>query len=79
KLNESSAPVTVLIPLRGLSMIDVPGEPFHWPEADQALFDSLKKNLRADIPVIETDNCINDLEFAQRCAEALLGNIEKKG
>ena len=53
KLNQSTGPVTVLLPLQGLSMIDAPGGPFWWPEADQALFGSIKSELRPDIPLIE--------------------------
>jgi uncharacterized protein (UPF0261 family) len=75
KLNLSTGPVTVLIPLKGVSMIDSSGGPFWWPEADEALYTALKKNLRADIPVIEMDNNINDPEFAQRCAETLLAEM----
>lgn len=77
KLNLSTGPVTVLIPLRGLSMIDAPGGPFWWPEANQALFDALKTHLRPDIPVIEIDANVNDLEFARACAETLLANIRR--
>ncbi|MBI4024901.1 MAG: Tm-1-like ATP-binding domain-containing protein [Verrucomicrobia bacterium] len=77
KLNRSAGPVTVLIPLKGVSMIAAPGGPFHWPEADAALFNALKKNLRPDIPVIEMDCNINDPPFAQRCADELLGQIKK--
>jgi len=72
KLNESTAPVSVLLPLRGLSVIDSEGGPFWWPEANQALFDALKQNLRDDIPVIELDCNVNDPEFSRRCAESLL-------
>ena len=72
KLNLSIGPVTVLLPLGGLSVIDAPGGPFWCPEADQALFQSLKSNLRADIAVIEMDCNVNDLPFARRCAETLL-------
>jgi uncharacterized protein (UPF0261 family) len=75
KLNMSTGPVTVLISLRGLSMIDSPGGPFWWPEADQALFASLKQNLRKDIPVIEMDCNVNDPEFSSRCAEELLAAL----
>ena len=72
KLNLSVGPVTVLLPLGGLSVIDAPGGPFWWPEADQALFESLKSTLRPDIPVIEMDCNINDPAFATRSAETLL-------
>jgi uncharacterized protein (UPF0261 family) len=72
KLNGSVGPVTVLLPLKGLSVIDSPGGPFWWPAADQALFDALKKNLRPEIPVVEIDANVNDEEFSRRCAATLL-------
>lgn len=75
KLNLSTAPVTVLLPLKGVSVIGEHDGPFGWPEADQALFDALKTNLRPDIPVIELDCTVNDPEFSRRCAEALLQNM----
>jgi len=75
KLNASSGPVTVLLPLRGLSMIDAPGGAFWWPEADAALFHALKSSLRADIPVIEIDANINDPLFAERCASELIASL----
>jgi len=78
KLNLSTGPVTVLIPLKGISVIAAPGGPFHWPEADAALFEALKKSLRPDIPVVELDCHINDEPFARRCAEALLAHLGAK-
>ena len=76
KINAYSAPVTVLIPGGSISVISAPGQPFHNPAADTALFESLKSNLRDDIPVIESEANINDDSFAQLCADAL---IEKLG
>ncbi len=75
KLNGSTAPVSVLLPLRGLSVIDAPDGPFWWPEANRALFAAVKTHLRDDIPVVELDCNVNDPEFSTRCAETLLGNI----
>jgi uncharacterized protein (UPF0261 family) len=75
KLNQSAGPVTVLLPLKGLSAIDSPGGPFWWPEADQALFAALKQNLREDIRVLELDCNINDPIFAEHCADCLLENM----
>lgn len=72
KLNRSTGPVTVLLPLRGGSMISAPGGPFSDPTADAALYSSLKKSLRADIVVQELDAAINDAGFAEACARALL-------
>jgi uncharacterized protein (UPF0261 family) len=79
KLNLSIGPVTVLLPLRGGSMLSAPGQPFHDPDADQALYHALKANLRPDIPVLELDCSINDAVFAQACARELLNNLQKKG
>jgi len=72
KLNGSSGPLTVLLPLQGLSVIDSPDGPFWWPEANQTLFDTLKKNLRPDIPVLEIDANVNDKAFSEKCATVLL-------
>jgi uncharacterized protein (UPF0261 family) len=72
KLNLSAGPVTVLLPLRGGSVISAPGGPFHDPEADAALFASLKNSLKRDIPVIELDCVVNDPRFAEACARTLL-------
>ncbi len=77
KLNRYTAPVTVLLPLRAISVISAPGKPFHSPEADAALFGALKQHLRPGIPVRELDVEINDPAFARACAEALLANLGK--
>jgi uncharacterized protein (UPF0261 family) len=75
RLNQSTAPTTVLLPQKGWSMIDAPGGPFWLPEADRAFDATLKKLLRPGIDVIERENNINDEEFARLCAEQLLRNI----
>ena len=75
KCNLSTGPVSVLLPLRGISVISAPGQPFHWPEADAALFDSWKRHLRPGIPVREYDGNINDPGFAELCVQELLANI----
>jgi uncharacterized protein (UPF0261 family) len=75
KLNQSRGPVTVLLPTKAISVISAPGQTFHDPAADDALFQALKKGLRAEIPVIEMECAINDPPFAEACARALLKNI----
>jgi uncharacterized protein (UPF0261 family) len=47
KLNAMSGPVRFLIPEGGVSQIDKPGQPFHDPEADRALFDAIERGFRA--------------------------------
>jgi uncharacterized protein (UPF0261 family) len=75
KLNQSTAAVTVLIPTKAISIISAAGGSFHDSEADTALFDAMKQNLRADIPVIEAACEINDPNFAAQCVAALLQNM----
>jgi uncharacterized protein (UPF0261 family) len=75
KLNASKGPATMLIPLKGISVISAPSQPFYDPEADRALFDTLKAKLRKDIPVRELDCNINDAAFAEACVKELLANI----
>jgi len=79
KANAATGPVAFLLPLRGVSMLDSPGERFWWPEADQALFDALKKNLRPGIEVVELDGNINDAAFADRAVEMFIRLIGQQG
>jgi uncharacterized protein (UPF0261 family) len=72
KLNASIGPVAVYLPLRGVSEISSPGGTFHWPEADAALFTSLRSHLDSRIPLHELDVTINDPAFAQAMADGLL-------
>ena len=72
KLNMSTGPVAVYFPLQGISVISAPGGPYHWPEADAALLESLRTNLRKDISVHVMDMNINDERFARAMAEGLL-------
>jgi uncharacterized protein (UPF0261 family) len=76
RLNESTGPVAVYLPMGGLSVISAPGGPFHWPEADAALFDALRTHLRPDIPVHAFDLAINDRAFADAMAQGLLAMLE---
>jgi uncharacterized protein (UPF0261 family) len=79
KLNASTGPVALYLPLGGLSVISAPGGPFHWPEADQALFEALRSHLRPDIPVQAYDLAINDRAFAEAMTGGLLAMIETSG
>ena len=78
KLNRYTAPVTVLLPRRAISVISAPGQPFHDPAADRALFTSLRTHLRPDIPVVELDTTINDAVFARACADTLLQHLRPR-
>lgn len=66
KLNQSTAPLTLLIPEGGLSLLDVPGQPFYDPEADAALFDELEKSLIVtdERRLVRHPAAINSAEFS---------------
>ena len=72
KANAAQGPVAFFLPLKGLSQLDAPGQPFWWPEANQALFEAIKENVRDDIPVEELDVNINNEAFAQAVSDKLL-------
>lgn len=75
KVNASTGPVAVYLPLRGVSVISASGGPFHWPEADAALFDAIRAHVRPGIPVHELDATINDPSFSKAMAEGLLALV----
>jgi uncharacterized protein (UPF0261 family) len=75
KVNAYTAPATLLLPLRGVSVISAAGGSFHEPASDMALFEAVKRHARPGLPVLEVDTTINDPAFAEAAAEALLKNI----
>jgi uncharacterized protein (UPF0261 family) len=75
--NASTAPVAIVIPLKGVSMLDSEGGRFWDSEADRACFDAIKQNLKPGIPVIEMPNNINDPAFSGKVAETLLAMLGK--
>lgn len=79
KLNKSRAPVTVLLPLGGLSKIGGFGKVFHNPAIDKILFASIKDNVNDKIKVKEVDANINTEEFAKEAVNALLELVEAGG
>lgn len=79
KVNAYSGPVTVLLPLKAISIISAAGQPFHDAEADAALFNAIRSHLKPGIPLVEMDCEINAPEFAQACADALLKMMGRQG
>jgi uncharacterized protein (UPF0261 family)/N-acetylglutamate synthase-like GNAT family acetyltransferase len=74
RLVRSEGPTAVIVPRGGVSALDAPGKPFWWPEADAALFDSLRKGLEGhpNVLLIERDEHINDPRFAEVATMTLL-------
>ena len=79
KLNRTTGPTAMFLPLRGVSMIDAEGMPFHDPIADKALFDALRTHLdRSKVELVELDLHINDPAFADAMADRLLEMLEAR-
>ncbi|MBA7564721.1 hypothetical protein ES708_06388 [subsurface metagenome] len=70
--------VVVILPLKGVSMLDSKGNPFWDQDADQACYNAIKDNLRSDISVVEIDCNINDKEFSDKATELLKEMIRNK-
>jgi len=74
KLNRMAGPVRFLLPLGGASALDAPGQPFWDPEADAALFDALRRDVRQTDRrrLVEVPAHINDPAFAAEAVRQLL-------
>jgi uncharacterized protein (UPF0261 family)/ABC-type branched-subunit amino acid transport system ATPase component len=72
KLNAMRGPVRFLIPEGGVSAIDKPGQPFHDPEADRALFAAIEQSFRAgpERKLQRLPLHINDEAFAEALVQA---------
>ena len=79
KASAASGPTRVLVPLKGVSAIDAEGKPFWHPDADAALFQSLRNWIYPSELLVEKDLHINDPAFAELCARTLLELMGKKG
>jgi uncharacterized protein (UPF0261 family) len=77
KLNQAIGPVILILPLKGISMLDKEGQPLFDAGADKALFDTLKLSVNSNVKVLEFDLHINDPEFADIIADQLLSLLNK--
>jgi uncharacterized protein (UPF0261 family) len=74
KLNCMAGPVRFLLPLGGVSALDAPGQPFWDPQADAALFDALRRDVRQTDTrrLVDVHAHINDPSFAAEAVRQLL-------
>jgi len=75
RLNRMEGPVRFLLPLGGVSAIDVPGMPFHDPAANAVLFETIREGF-IESPhrkLIEVQAAINDRAFA----DAVIANFQE--
>jgi uncharacterized protein (UPF0261 family) len=77
KLSRSKAPVSIFIPLKGVSSIAVLGGPFYDPIADEALFSTIRRHIPQNVELIELDHAINDAEFSRALATKLITYVNQ--
>ena len=68
KLNKAIGPTAVIIPKQGFSAADKEGNDWYDPEANLALINALKRELKPEIKLVEVDANINDKLFAETAA-----------
>lgn len=83
RLNAMNGPVRFLLPEGGVSMLDAPGQPFHDPEADNALFEAIEKTVRRTAlrHVDRVRSNINDTSFvdaAVNAFHAITPNLQRR-
>jgi uncharacterized protein (UPF0261 family) len=78
-LGRATAQVVLLLPRRGVSALDAPGQPFFDPAADAALFDALTGGLAGHpwVRVVDRDEHINDPAFADAAVAELLALLNQ--
>ena len=79
KLDGARAPVVVAVPTRGLSIPNMPGGPFWNPEADSAYLETLRREIRSDIPVRTFEYHVNEPAFGREVAELFLELMKSYG
>lgn len=77
-LNKSQdmAKIKVIIPMKGFSQLDAPGNVFYGEKYTNSFKNALSDNLRPEIEVFPIDANINDQTFARAAVEQLLGILE---
>ncbi|XDA99087.1 Tm-1-like ATP-binding domain-containing protein [Sulfitobacter sp. LCG007] len=72
KLNAMGDNARLLVPQKGVSALDVEGGAFWDPEADEALFETLRDTVADSARLVFLPNHINDPDFAAIAAELFL-------
>jgi len=79
RLNGSSGPTALFLPMRGWSVYGAPGGPLHDEAGNRAFLAALKKGLDPRIPLKEIDAHINDEAFIDACVERLVQSMGESG
>ncbi|MBO0948026.1 Tm-1-like ATP-binding domain-containing protein [Fibrella forsythiae] len=76
KVNQASAAVTVVLPLRGVSQLDDEGHDFYRPDLDTSLFDAIRANLSDTVQLLELPAHINEKPFSAFLVNSLLALLK---
>jgi uncharacterized protein (UPF0261 family) len=77
RINPGKGPIEWFIPMKGFCSYSVKGGPLYNPEADRAYVETLKSELRKDIPVYIRELDINDPAFVSEAAMHLISMVRK--
>jgi uncharacterized protein (UPF0261 family) len=72
KVNRSNGPVRFVIPLKGWSSVDIPGNATYDPKEDRIFIEELRRRLKPEIEIIEVDANLEDPEFAEAIVNAAI-------
>jgi len=80
RLNQMEGQVRFFLPEGGVSALDAPGQPFHDPDADRALFSALEQTVRqtSKRQLIRLPNNINDPEFCEAIVSSFLTLVGRR-
>ena len=79
KLNMATRETVLLMPLQGLSGIDIAGGPFEGQQENAVLFETLRTELKNElVRIVEVDQHINDAAFAEQAAETLMQLMKER-
>lgn len=76
RLGLAVGPIVVAVPTQGLSLGNVPGGVFWNPEADAAFLETLRAELRSDIPILTYERHVNDPAFGEEVADLFVQLFE---
>ena len=77
KLNKAKGPTAVILPLKGLSILDREMDEFDDPKANNAFFETLSEMLNPDIVINRVDAHITDSVFAEEAEKMLFRLLGK--
>jgi uncharacterized protein (UPF0261 family) len=75
KVNRSTGPVRFVIPLKGWSSVDIPGNPTYDPIEDRLFTEELRRKVKPGIEITEIDANLEDPEFAEAIVKVALETL----